>query len=44
MDEAKIVVIEMLIEHQNPTKVLQPRKQLLYFPSLFIPVQTAPVL
>ena len=44
MDEAKIVVIVILIAHQNSAKVLQPRKQPLHFPPPFIPAQFATVL
>src|ERR1051325_9919264 len=44
MDEAQVVVIVIFIAHQNPAKVLQPRKQPLNFPSPFITAEFAPVL
>ena len=44
MDEAKVVVIVILITHQNPPEVLQPREQPLDFPAPAVAPQLAPVL
>src|SRR5256714_1046348 len=44
MDEAQIVRIMIFIAHQNPTEVLQPRKQPLDFPAPLVTPQLPPVL
>jgi hypothetical protein len=44
MDEAQVVRIMILISHQNPTEVLQPRKQPLHFPPPLVASQLPPIL
>jgi hypothetical protein len=44
MDEAQIVRIMIFIAHQNPSVVLQPRKQPLDFPAPLVAPQFPPVL
>src|ERR1041384_1665571 len=44
MDEAQVVRIMILITHQNPPVVLQPRKQPLDFPAPLVAPQLPPAL
>src|SRR5438132_1997435 len=44
MDKAQVVRIMIFIAHQNPPKVLQPRKQPFHFPAPLVAPQLPPVL
>jgi hypothetical protein len=44
MNKAQVVRIMIFVAHQNPTEVLQPRKQPLDFPSPLVAPQLPPVL